>query len=305
MSQAVPQDAAEEAGKKLKLLLITGLSGAGKSTALKALEDIGYEAIDNLPLSLLPNLIDLARGDDPDHANPAFAIGIDARTRNFNPQKITSQLRKLKARADVDIRVLFFDCNNNIIAKRFTETRRRHPLAIDRPMADGIVRERQMMEVLRAEADYVFDTTDLGVHELKRLLSQRFERSIGGDMTISICSFSYPKGLPRDADLVLDVRFLRNPHYVENLKPLSGLDPEVCAYVEGDPDYQTFWDRIASLILWLLPEYKKEGKACLTIAFGCTGGRHRSVCVAEKMAGFLRQKGFLVTLHHRELPSAD
>ncbi|MFC7048461.1 RNase adapter RapZ [Emcibacter nanhaiensis] len=298
-------DAADRNTGKLTLLLITGMSGAGKSTALKALEDIGYEALDNLPLSLLPNLIELAKGEDPDHINPAFAIGIDARTRNFRPDKIISRLQELKDRDDLDVKVLYFDSNNTVLAKRFTETRRRHPLAIDRPVSDGIVRERQMLEVIRAEADYFFDTSDLGIHELKRMLSQRFERRAGGDLNISISSFGYPKGLPRDADLVFDVRFLKNPHYEDSLRPLTGEAEEVGDFIKGDPVFESFWDKIGSLILSLLPEYKKEGKSYLTIAFGCTGGRHRSVFVARELAELLREHGYWVNVHHRELLSGE
>ncbi len=298
-------DTAGRGADRLTLLLITGMSGAGKSTALKALEDIGYEALDNLPLSLLPNLIELAKGEDPDHINPAFAIGIDARTRNFRPDKILSRLQELKDRDDLDVKVLYFDSNNTVLAKRFTETRRRHPLAIDRPVADGIVRERQMLEVIRAEADYFFDTSDLGIHELKRMLTQRFERKAGGALNISICSFGYPKGVPRDADLVFDVRFLKNPHYQDHLRPLTGEQDEVGDFIKGDPAFESFWDKIGSLILSLLPEYKKEGKSYLTIAFGCTGGRHRSVFVARELAELLRRQGYWVNVHHRELLSGE
>ncbi|WP_321394578.1 RNase adapter RapZ [Emcibacter sp.] len=298
-------EGAGPATDRLTLLLITGMSGAGKSTALKALEDIGYEALDNLPLSLLPNLIELAKSEDTDHINPAFAIGIDARTRNFRPDRILSRLQELKDRDDLDVKILYFDSNNTVLAKRFTETRRRHPLAIDRPVSDGIVRERQMLEVIRAEADYFFDTSDLGIHELKRMLTQRFERKAGGDLNISICSFGYPKGLPRDADLVFDVRFLKNPHYEDSLRPLTGEDEDVAAFIKADPSFESFWDKIGSLILSLLPEYKKEGKSYLTIAFGCTGGRHRSVFVARELAELLHRNGYWVNVHHRELLSGE
>lgn len=286
----------------LNVLLITGMSGAGKSTALSVLEDIDYEAIDNLPINLLSSLIELAMKNDPDRANPALAIGIDARTRNFQPDKITGVLNQLRSQENISIKILYFDSSNEMLTSRFTKTRRRHPLAKDRPVNDGIIRERQMMQVIKAQSDYVFDTSELSPHDLRRMLSQHFDRNQDEGLNISICSFGYPKGLPRDADLVFDMRYLRNPHYDELLKNRTGKDQKVGEYIVKDPIFGSSWDKISGLILSLLPEYKKEGKSYLTIAFGCTGGRHRSVFVAEKFSALLKEKNFKVNLHHRELP---
>lgn len=287
----------------VNVLLITGMSGAGKSTALNVLEDLDYEAIDNLPINLLPSLIELALKNDPERSNPALAIGVDARTRNFQPDNIIKVLNQLRDHKNITIKIVYFECGNDVLASRFKETRRRHPLAKDRPVSDGIIRERQMMEVIKAECDYIFDTSGLGIHDLRRILSQHFERAHGSGLSLSICSFGYPKGLPRDADLVFDMRYLRNPHYNEELKPKTGKDEKVGEYIMSDPVFNSSWEKISSLILSLLPEYQKEGKSYLTIAFGCTGGKHRSVFVAEKMTKLLIEKNFKVNLHHRELSS--
>ena len=291
----------EVKNKAMKLYLITGLSGAGKSSALKVLEDLDYEAIDNLPVSLLPNVVNLVLSDNEKDEHPAVAIGIDARTRNFQPERIIKSLNEIRAREDITLKILYFDSNNDVLAKRFTETRRKHPLATGRQVMDGIIQERRMMGVLRAEADFIFDTSDLGSQELRQILRQQFERQHGSDLSIMISSFAFPRGLPRDADLVFDVRFLRNPHYVKELKQLTGLDKEIQDYVTQDDRFSEFCDKISDLIFFSLPEYKKEGKSYLKIAFGCTGGRHRSVCIAEKMAMLLNEKGYKANLYHREL----
>ena len=281
-------------GKALKLYLITGLSGAGKSSALKVFEDLDYEAIDNLPVSLLPNVVDMVLADTEDwqegNRHPALAIGIDARTRHFQPDKILKNLDVLRAQQDIILKILYFDSSNEVLAKRFTETRRKHPLAQDRQVMDGIARERRMMSIVRAEADFIFDTSGVDIQELRQTLSQQFEREHGGDLSIMISPFAYPRGLPRDADLVFDVRFLRNPHYVESLKHLTGLDPKIQDYVQKDPRFDEFCTKITDLIFFALPEYKKEGKSYLKIAVGCTGGRHRSVFMAEKIADLINKK---------------
>ncbi|MCC3860277.1 RNase adapter RapZ [Pseudemcibacter aquimaris] len=286
---------------KLTVLLITGLSGAGKSTALSVLEDLDYEAIDNLPVNLLPGLIELAEKNDPVHKKTALAVCIDARTRNFQQENIISTLRDIKNSGSVNLNFLYFDCSDEKLVSRFTETRRRHPLAKDRPVIDGIVRERQLLEIIKAESDYLFDTTELNIHDLKRLLSGQFKRKTSEGLNITVYSFGYPKGLPRDADLVLDMRFLKNPHYDENLRRKTGMDGDVGEYIMSDPVFENSWDKVSSMILTLLPEYKREGKSYLTIAFGCTGGKHRSVFMAERMAKLLTDMGNNVSLMHREL----
>ncbi len=285
----------------LNVLLITGMSGAGKSTALSVLEDLDYEAIDNLPINLLPSLIELAMKKDPDHINPALAIGVDVRTRNFKPENILEILNQLRAHEGITVKILYFDSSNEILAKRFSETRRKHPLAKGKPVSEGINRERGMIDVIKEQSDYIFDTSEYNIHDLRRTLSDHFERSIDVSMGLSVTSFAYPKGIPRDSDLVFDVRFLKNPHYDSDLRPLTGMDEDVGNYIRKDPVFQNSWDKISALILTLLPEYKKEGKAYLTIAFGCTGGRHRSVYFAEKLAKYLTEKNYKVNLHHREL----
>lgn len=290
-----------EKNKAMKLYLITGLSGAGKSSALKVLEDLDYEAIDNLPVSLLHTVVNMVLLDSDNDRRPALAIGVDARTRHFQPEKILEILTELRARKDIILKILYFDSNDEVLAKRFTETRRKHPLATGRQVTDGIIQERHMMGVLRAQAGFIFDTSDLGSQELRQILRQQFEREHGAELSIMISSFAFPRGLPRDADLVFDVRFLRNPHYVEGLKQLTGLDGEIQDYVAQDERFDAFCDKISDLILFTLPEYKKEGRSYLKIAFGCTGGRHRSVFMAEKMAMMLNKQGFKANLYHREL----
>lgn len=284
-----------------KVLIVTGMSGAGKSSALKALEDLGYEAVDNLPLSLLPNVLSLTPAPQPDMAEPrAMALGIDSRTRAFNPEHLLALLDSVAAQPEVDISLLFLDCSTETLVRRFTETRRRHPLAADRPVMDGIARERTLMQPLQERADLVIDTGTLSVHELKRLLTAQFGLDEAGQLTITVTSFSYGKGLPREADIVFDMRFLANPHYDEALRPLSGRDPDVGAFIQADPAFAPFLDSMTRLVLLLLPRYQGEGKAYLTIAFGCTGGRHRSVFMAEKLRGVLAEHGYEAGIIHRD-----
>ncbi len=292
-------------GERIRVLLVTGLSGAGKSSALKALEDIGYEAVDNLPLALLPNLIALA-DDNPDHVGAStIAIGIDTRTRAFRADRFEAELARLRALDTVNLTLVFLECSDDLLARRFTETRRRHPMATDRPVRDGILRERETMEVVRANADYIFDTTDLSVQDLKRTISQTFQPQAGdARLTVTVASFAYPRGLPHDADLVFDVRFLRNPHYDKDLRPFSGRNPRVAAYIEEDPAFPPFIQQLETMVISLLPLYEREGKAYLTIAFGCTGGRHRSVFMTERLAALLHSRGYKVNVLHRELERA-
>jgi UPF0042 nucleotide-binding protein len=280
-----------------RIVLVTGMSGAGRTTALKALEDMGYEAVDNLPVTLLGHV--LRPGEPP--AAP-MAIGIDCRTRAFDPVGLATLLESSEP---AHVRLLFLDCDDEILHRRFTETRRRHPLAGDRPVTDGISRERALTAPLRERANLVIDTSQLTQADLRRLLAGHFEAAAGARLVLSIMSFAYRHGLPREADLVIDVRFLVNPHYVEELRPRHGRDPAVRAYVEADPDYPLLLERLDDLITPLLPSYRREGKSYLTIAFGCTGGRHRSVVVAEAFAERLRRAGIPVLLRHRDIPEAN
>lgn len=289
---------------RTQVILVTGLSGAGKSSALRAFEDLGFEAVDNLPLALLPQLLGLA-DDNPEHdPASAIAVGIDSRTRAFRADRFEAELAALKARPDIDLTLIFLECNDDVLARRFTETRRRHPLAFDRPVRDGIQRERQTMEVVRANADYIFDTTDLTGQDLKRVVSQGFTRNRDDRLMVTVASFAYPRGLPQDADLVFDVRFLRNPHYDRLLRPHSGRNARVAEFIEADPNYAPFFARLKEMLISLLPLYEREGKAYLTIAFGCTGGRHRSVLLTERMGQMLKEQGYRVNVIHRELERA-
>jgi RNase adaptor protein for sRNA GlmZ degradation len=279
------------------MLIISGMSGAGKSTALKALEDLDYEAVDNLPLGLVDSLL-----ASPGAARP-LAFGIDTRTRAFDAEVLVERLRALRADG-LDIRLIYLDCTDDELVRRFSETRRRHPLALDRPAADGVARERELTAPLKRWADLVIDTTDLSVTDLRRRIAERLGRSGAHPLTVTIQSFGFAQGLPRNADLVFDMRFLANPHWDVTLRPLTGEDPRVAAYVAADPAYAPAIDRIADLLLTLLPGYGREGKAYLTIAIGCTGGRHRSVAVARELAGRLTAAGHAPLLVHRDVASS-
>lgn len=303
MSKKMPQSG--QGMIKPAVVIVTGMSGAGRSTALRALEDLGYEAVDNLPLALLPQLVGL-KDDNPEHVPAeAIAIGIDTRTRAFRADDFVQRIGGLRTQNDHRLTLVFLDCDDDAIARRFSENRRRHPMALDRPVLDGVHRERQLMEPLRAGADYIFDTTDLAIKDLRAIMEQHFALTQRGRLTITISSFAYPRGLPRDSDLVFDVRFLRNPHYDQNLRPLTGTDPRIVRYIEADPSYSEFFGRMGELVLSLLPKYEREGKAYLNISFGCTGGRHRSVMVAERTAQLLRDSGYRVSVLHREVGQAQ
>lgn len=290
-----------DAGEQ-RLLLVTGLSGAGKSTVLKVLEDLGWEVVDNLPLALLEALIDapVKRSE----ANRPLAVGIDSRSRGFRPPLLVKRIKELREGGGRDVQTLFLDCAGTELERRFSETRRRHPMAEDRPAADGIAREREMMEPLRRWAEHVIDTTNYSSNDLQQEARQRFGDTGDDEPVLNVLSFGFARGLPRNADLVFDMRYLRNPHWDPRLKPGTGLDPDVAAYVMADPAYADSVAQIEALILTLLPRYRAEGKSYVTIAFGCTGGRHRSVHVAARVAQTLRKAGYEPTLTHRNLDSA-
>ncbi len=286
-----------------EILLVTGLSGAGKSTVLKTLEDLGWETVDNLPLRLLDRLLstplsESAEGDAP------LALGIGARTRDFDPEAIVKRIKKLRDDHGHDIGTLFLDCSGAELERRYSETRRRHPLALDRPASDGIARERELLAPLRRWANRLIDTTDLKSNELAQLVRDTFAGDGEDAPTLSVVSFGFARGVPRNADLVFDMRFLRNPHWDEALRPGTGLDPDVAAYVAADPAYEEAVSRIEDLLLLLLPRYRAEGKSYVAVGFGCTGGRHRSVHVAERVAKRLRDAGFSPTVTHRDLGAA-
>lgn len=284
-------------------VLVTGLSGAGRGTALHALEDIGYVAVDNVPLPLLGDLMRSTAGSPGEMAAP-LAFGVDTRTFGFDPHDLVRRVRDLRLRPDIAVRLLFLDCDSETLQRRYTESRRPHPLAPDRPVKDGIGEERRQIGWVCDSADVVIDTSALSPHQFKQLLIGHFALGRSLDTRLSVMSFSYRRGLPREADLVFDVRFLRNPHYEPTLKPLTGRDPAVAAFVAGDPGYRPFVDSLKALVGPLLPRFDTEGKSYLTIAIGCTGGRHRSVAIAEELAGWLRDAGRSVTLSHRDADAA-
>ena len=283
------------------LVLVTGLSGAGKSTALAALEDVGFTVVDNLPLAMLDGFVGLGGRDGESRGERPVALGIDVRARDFDTAAMEAAARRILARSDIDARLIFLDCADDILVQRYSETRRRHPLARERPVLDGVRLERQMIAPLRSLADPVIDTTDETVHTLRRQVQDRFPDDGGRQLSVFVESFGYGHGVPRHADLVFDVRFLRNPHYVESLRPTTGLDPQTGDYIAGDPDFQPFFDRLTDLLALLLPRYRAEGKSYLTIAVGCTGGRHRSVYVAQRTAAWLAGRDWPHTLRHRDL----
>jgi UPF0042 nucleotide-binding protein len=285
-----------------RILLVTGMSGAGKSTVLRALEDAGWEVVDNLPLVLLEHLLSTPLSEGVTAVSRPLAIGIDSRTRDFDADGIVQQIEKLGSEASYPVETLYLDCAGAELLRRYSETRRLHPLAPDRPATDGIAAERELMAPLKRLADYLFDTTDTGPNALQQQVRLRFGAA-GQVSNVTVMSFGFARGLPRNADMVFDMRFLRNPHWDEHLRPLTGLDGPVGAYIGEDEAYADAVSRIEGLILSLLPRYFHEGKSYISIAFGCTGGRHRSVHVAERVAARLREDGFSPTIEHRDLGS--
>ncbi|MBY6014350.1 RNase adapter RapZ [Qipengyuania gaetbuli] len=281
-----------------RILLVTGLSGAGKTTALQVLEDLGWEAIDNFPIRLLSGLV----GTDTDQPAP-LAIGFDSRTRGFVPREIIDQCKALSERPDIELVTLYIDCSTAEIERRYNETRRPHPMARGRPVAGGIVAERELLEPLRRWADIVIDTTGFATNQLQQIVRERFADSEARDMTVTVSSFGFARGMPPLADLVFDMRFLDNPHWIDGLREQTGLDPAVGAHIENDPAFAPSFERIADTLRDLLPRYAAQGRSYLNIAFGCTGGRHRSVYSAERAAQVLREAGFSPTVIHRNLGS--
>ncbi|ASY44621.1 MAG: RNase adapter RapZ [Sphingobium sp.] len=287
------------------ILLLSGLSGAGKTTALKTLEDMGWEVVDNLPLVLLDRLLDtpLPAGHAGADDRP-LALGIDARTRGFDANAIVQRIKALRDNHGHDVETLFLDCSGTELERRFAETRRRHPLALDRPAADGIARERELTEPLRRWASQVIDTTSFSSNALQQAIRDRFSRERLSDPVLTILSFGFSRGMPRNADLMFDMRFLRNPHWDDALRDKTGQDADVAAYIMADPAYEEAVGKIEELLKIVLPRYAEAGKAYITVAFGCTGGRHRSVHVAERVARYLQDAGFSPTVSHRNMESA-
>lgn len=278
-----------------RMILVTGPSGAGRSTALNALEDLGFEAIDNLPISLVPRLL------DGESTGKALALGIDVRTRDFTPYALLDLMADIAQRATSVPDLLFLDATPDVLISRYSETRRRHPLALDGAPDTGILRELEMLAPLRDQATILINTSELTPHDLRHELQRIFDSKTSFGMTVSVQSFAYKRGLPRSADVVFDCRFLSNPHWQAALRPLTGLDPEVAAYVAQDSRFDTFVEKLLDLLEFQLPAARDEGKTHFAIALGCTGGKHRSVALAETIAGGLAQQGWQVSIRHREL----
>ncbi len=278
-----------------RIVVVTGPSGAGRSTAINALEDLGYEVIDNLPLSLMPRLF-----EGPPVARPV-ALGVDIRNRDFSIDTFSALLDGFARRTDLTLQLLYLDCSPDMLVRRFSETRRRHPLAPDDAPSLGVEQEIALLVPIRARADFVIDTSEMSPHELKAEIAVWFGPRDGRRMGLTVQSFSYKRGLPRGLDLVFDCRFLRNPHWDPDLRRRDGRDPAVAAFVEADPLFSPFYAKMSDLAGLLLPAYAAEGKSHLSIGFGCTGGQHRSVAVAERLGKALAEGGWHVSIRHREM----
>ena len=278
-----------------QIVLVTGPSGAGKSTAIHAMEDLGFEVIDNLPLSLVPRLLDgppLGR---------RIALVLDVRNRDFNTTTLIELIDTLTRDPAVALEVLYLDCAPGDLIRRYSETRRRHPLAPAETPDLGIEREIDLLVPISARADHLIDTTDMSPHDLKAEITQWFDQSRAAALAVSVQSFSYKRGVPRGVDMIFDCRFLRNPHWDASLRNMDGRDAAVLAHIAQDPRFALFYQKMLDLVTMLLPAHRDEGKAHLTIGFGCTGGQHRSVAVAELLAKDLAKAGWPVSKRHREL----
>jgi RNase adapter protein RapZ len=281
---------------KQEVLIVSGLSGAGHSTTLRALEDFGYEVIDNLPLPLLDALL----SEKQPYAAPKVAIGIDSRTRGLASNDAILRLRTLKARSDIRARILFLNCDDTVLHRRFQVARRPHPLHQFTALGEAISAERHVLQSLEQEADIRVNTSSLTPSDLKQVLAGIVLPQQHKLPVVQVVSFSYRRGLPSTADIVFDVRFLQNPYYDLALRPLTGRDPRVAAYIEQDPQYAGFEAALQSFLTTSMAGYGREGRPYLTVACGCTGGQHRSVFVAIRLAAWLRQQGWTVGLQHRE-----
>ena len=277
------------------VVLVTGPSGAGRSTAIRAFEDMGYEAIDNMPLALLTALI------TGPSVGRSMALGIDVRTRDFSVRGVLEALEAITEAGQYQPSLMFLDCQTEALLRRYSETRRRHPLAPDDTPIQGIRLEQDLLRALRDHADVLIDTTPLTPHDLKREIAGLYDKGQGTGLAVSVQSFSYKRGVPRGIDMVLDCRFLRNPYWDVSLRDKCGLDAEVQAHVQDDARYDDFTQRVIDLTKLLLPAYRDEGKAHFSLGFGCSGGQHRSVTVAENVAEALAQDGWQVSKRHREL----
>lgn len=278
------------AHKSYRLAIVTGLSGAGMSSALKTMEDLGFEVFDNFPLSLVGALLNDTQGEDK-----LIAIGVDSRARGFSPEAIIETAKTYHAQ------LIFMSCEDAILKRRFTETRRRHPLALNQSIRAGIGQERTLLAPVLSAADLTIDTSTLSIHDLKHILKDHFGLSGQNFLTCTLMSFGYKHGVPRTADIVMDVRFLKNPHWVEDLKDLTGKDAAVADYIRTDEGFAPFLEQFKALMNVVLPRYADEGKSYLTVAIGCTGGKHRSVFTVESLKSWLEGTGYQTYIEHRDM----
>ncbi|MCR9088513.1 MAG: RNase adapter RapZ [Rhodobacteraceae bacterium] len=282
-----------------RVIVVTGPSGAGRSTAVRALEDMGAETIDNLPLSLVPRLL------DGPPLNRPLVLGMDARNRDFTPAALLETLDRLVGAPEIEIDLLYLDSRVDVLVRRYSETRRRHPMAPAESPMRGIERELELLGPIRARADFLIDTSELTPHELKSELAAWFGGGSGrggaAGLAVSVHSFSYKRGVPRGIDTVFDCRFLANPYWVPDLREKDGRDPSVARHIAADPKFEPFFYKVKDLATFLLPAHVDEGKAHFAIGFGCTGGQHRSVMLAERLGDALRSDGWTVSVRHREL----
>ncbi|OGW63887.1 MAG: RNase adaptor protein RapZ [Nitrospirae bacterium RIFCSPHIGHO2_01_FULL_66_17] len=298
MAEAAARDEAPrlEGGLAPQIVIVSGLSGAGKSHVLHCFEDVGFFCVDNLPPPLIPTFVHLCTQGES--RSQRIGLGIDIRGREFLAQSFAT-IERLKSQG-YRVEILFLEARDEVLVRRFSETRRPHPLARDRPIVEGIAQEREELQELRNRADLIIDTSGYTVHELKAFIAQRYlDRAQG--MAVTLISFGYKYGPPYQADLLFDVRFLKNPNFVEPLRPLSGEDPRVASYVLGQPETGEFVGRLEGLIDFLLPLYEAEGRTYLTIGVGCTGGRHRSVVVIDRLRAYFEKRGVQPTVRHRDL----
>ena len=314
IAEAAERDEAPrlEGGLAPQIVIVSGLSGAGKSHVLHCFEDVGFFCVDNLPPPLIPTFVHLCTQGDGRSQRPLIGavqrpligavqrigLGIDIRGREFLAQSFAT-IERLKSQG-YRVEILYLEARDEVLVRRFSETRRPHPLARDRPIVEGIAQEREELQELRNRADRIIDTSGYTVHELKAFIAQRYlDRAQG--MAVTLISFGYKYGPPYQADLLFDVRFLKNPNFVEPLRPLSGEDPRVASYVLGQPETGEFVGRLEGLIDFLLPLYEAEGRTYLTIGVGCTGGRHRSVVVIDRLRAYFEKRGVQPTVRHRDL----
>lgn len=290
------ETARPEGGSAPEIVIVSGLSGAGKSHVLHCFEDVGFFCVDNLPPPLIPTFVHLCTQGES--RSQRIGLGIDIRGREFLAQSFAT-IERLKS-LGYRVEILYLEARDEVLVRRFSETRRPHPLARDRPIVEGIAQEREELQELRNRADLIIDTSGYTVHELKAFISQRYLNRAHG-MAVTLISFGYKYGPPYQADLLFDVRFLKNPNFVEPLRPLSGEDPRVASYVLGQPETDAFLGRIEGLFDFLLPLYEAEGRTYLTIGMGCTGGRHRSVVVIERLRAYFEKRGAQPTVRHRDL----